>query len=90
MLSGVGPAKQLAAHSIPVVRDLSGVGAHLMDHGAVDIRYRDKSEGGVSFVPRSFREKLGLLWAAWRWRIFGTGLLTHNVRICHHTHHFST
>jgi choline dehydrogenase len=81
MLSGVGPAKQLAAHSIPLVHDLSGVGGHLMDHVAVELRYRNKTEDGLNFVPRSFGQRLGFLWATWKWRIFGTGLLTSNVRI---------
>jgi len=31
-LSGIGPAALLAAHGIPVVRDLPGVGANLQDH----------------------------------------------------------
>ena len=32
MLSGIGPAKHLRALGIPVVHDLPGVGAHLLDH----------------------------------------------------------
>jgi choline dehydrogenase len=32
MLSGIGPAEQLRAHGIPVVRDLPGVGANLQEH----------------------------------------------------------
>ena len=32
MLSGVGPADHLQAHGLPVVQDLSGVGANLQDH----------------------------------------------------------
>lgn len=32
MVSGVGPAKQLQAHGIPVVHDLPGVGQNLQDH----------------------------------------------------------
>jgi choline dehydrogenase len=32
MLSGLGPSAQLAAHRIPVVQDLSGVGGNLHDH----------------------------------------------------------
>ncbi len=32
MLSGLGPAEQLAQHDIPVVQDLPGVGANLQDH----------------------------------------------------------
>jgi choline dehydrogenase len=67
MLSGVGPADQLAAHSIRAVRDLSGVGAHLMDHPVVETRYRDKSKGGLNFVPSSSGPKFGSLWDVLRW-----------------------
>jgi len=37
MLSGVGPADQLAAHDISVVHDLPGVGRNLQDHLQVSI-----------------------------------------------------
>lgn len=36
MLSGVGPSQQLKDHSIDIIRDLPGVGAHLMDHVVID------------------------------------------------------
>ena len=39
MLSGLGPAEQLAAHGIPVVQELSGVGANLHDHLLLGIGY---------------------------------------------------
>lgn len=32
MLSGIGPAAELASHGLPVLVDLPGVGAHLLDH----------------------------------------------------------
>ncbi len=32
LLSGIGPAAQLAQHGIPVVLDKPGVGANLQDH----------------------------------------------------------
>ncbi|MGO8946870.1 MAG: GMC family oxidoreductase [Ktedonobacterales bacterium] len=37
LLSGVGPAEQLRALGIPVVRDLPGVGANLQDHVAMGV-----------------------------------------------------
>lgn len=37
MLSGIGPAKELAAHGIPVVRDLQGVGENFQDHLAASV-----------------------------------------------------
>lgn len=39
MLSGLGPAKQLAELGIPVVQDLPGVGANLHDHLLLGIGY---------------------------------------------------
>jgi choline dehydrogenase len=35
MLSGIGPARELAAHGIDVVTDLAGVGRNLHDHPIV-------------------------------------------------------
>jgi choline dehydrogenase-like flavoprotein len=37
MLSGIGPAGQLAEHGIPCVADLAGVGENLVDHPEVPI-----------------------------------------------------
>jgi choline dehydrogenase len=39
MLSGIGPAAHLDALGIPVVRDMPGVGQHLMDHLMVPLSY---------------------------------------------------
>lgn len=39
MLSGLGPAKQLASHSIPVIQDLPGVGQNLQDHMLLGVGY---------------------------------------------------
>ncbi|KAG2112162.1 hypothetical protein BD769DRAFT_1630207 [Suillus cothurnatus] len=43
MLSGIGPAAQLLRHNIPVVLDVPSVGANLMDHPSVSLRFRDKT-----------------------------------------------
>jgi choline dehydrogenase len=40
MLSGLGPARQLVAHDIPVIQDLSGVGENLHDHLLLGIGYQ--------------------------------------------------
>ncbi len=37
MLSGIGPAAELKRHGIPVIRDMPGVGAHLLDHVAAPV-----------------------------------------------------
>jgi choline dehydrogenase len=44
MLSGIGPADQLAAHDIPVLLDLPGVGQNLQDHLLIQMAYSCKGE----------------------------------------------
>ena len=44
MLSGVGPAGDLAAAGVPLVHDLPGVGENMRDHPAVDVRARVKDD----------------------------------------------
>jgi choline dehydrogenase-like flavoprotein len=39
MLSGLGPAAEVARHGIPVVADLPGVGANLQDHMLLGVGY---------------------------------------------------
>lgn len=40
MLSGVGPAAELASHGVPVLVDLPGVGAHLVDHPETTVTWQ--------------------------------------------------
>jgi choline dehydrogenase len=81
MHSGIGPAAELAKHSIPVVVDLPGVGTHLQDHPHVSTRYRaGPSCESISFlVGRTLLEKAKLLKAHLQYQLFGTGPLTCNV-----------
>ncbi|MFI9276209.1 GMC family oxidoreductase [Kitasatospora sp. NPDC052896] len=44
MLSGIGPARHLAEHGIPLVADLPGVGQNLQDHAFVPICYQATEE----------------------------------------------
>jgi choline oxidase len=44
MLSGVGPADELASHGVPVLVDLPGVGAHLMDHPETTVTWQATRE----------------------------------------------
>lgn len=43
MLSGVGPADELAKHDIPLVHELPGVGQNLQDHPDFIFAYKSKS-----------------------------------------------
>lgn len=79
MLSGVGPADHLSAHSIPLVHELAGVGAHLMDHPVVDITYRDKTKTGLLIPQTSFKDTIRQHLATLQWVLFGTGMLSTNV-----------
>lgn len=78
MLSGVGPAKQLASHSISLVQDLPGVGEHLMDHLLVTVRFRDHFRSTLR-SPVTLMEKLHSIGYFLQWMVFGNGLYTSNV-----------
>ncbi|KAK7057604.1 dehydrogenase str4 [Favolaschia claudopus] len=72
LLSGLGPAAELAKHNIPVVRDLPAVGEYLQDHfspGPVLIRAK---RGTWDWVLRP----LGAIWALAKWYLFGSGPLS--------------
>jgi choline dehydrogenase len=80
MLSGIGPAQHLASNSIPVVKDLPGVGSHLQDHLVVNITYRDTTNTSLSLTPATVWGKLRLMSYIIRWSLFvGTGPMTTNV-----------
>ncbi|MDW4551190.1 GMC family oxidoreductase N-terminal domain-containing protein [Defluviimonas sp. D31] len=64
MLSGIGPAAHLAAHGIPVVADLPGVGAHLADHVDVSMQYgSDRMD--LSLARHQRLDKAAALMANW-------------------------
>ncbi|TQM32407.1 GMC family oxidoreductase [Nocardia bhagyanarayanae] len=69
LLSGVGPAEQLSAFGIDVVRDLP-VGEHLQDHPSVFLNYRTDRE---SLMTALTGENVALL------QEHGRGPLTSNV-----------
>ena len=90
MLSGVGPAEHLQSLGIPIVKDLPGVGAHLTDHVAVDLHFLDKTKSTLSFLkPYTLVQKLHLLKALAQYKVTGTGPLTCNVCIRHHSPAFN-
>ena len=47
LLSGVGPASSLAAHDIPLVRDLPAVGQNLHDHFSLPLYWELKERGSA-------------------------------------------
>jgi choline dehydrogenase len=71
MLSGVGPAGELARHGIPVVIDAPGVGRNLRDHVANGILLRSRGAATLRSAE-SLRHLVN-------WLVRGRGPLTSNV-----------
>ncbi|KAJ6507877.1 hypothetical protein C8R47DRAFT_1208899 [Mycena vitilis] len=79
MLSGVGPARQVKAQGIPVVLDLPGVGANLVDHPVVDLYLKDNQNASARILkPKSFSAALQFFRELVRYQLFGTGMLAAN------------
>jgi len=82
MLSGIGPAVHLKEKGIPVVCDLPGVGANLLDHPAVHIPFKQNGViHSLSFLrPKTMWDKFKLLGAIIQHRFLdGGGPLSINV-----------
>ncbi len=54
MLSGIGDARELARHGIPLVHDLPGVGENLQDHLDVTLEYRAKTTAPYGLSWKAF------------------------------------
>ncbi|KAK0194532.1 hypothetical protein F5146DRAFT_1185241 [Armillaria mellea] len=79
MLSGVGPAEHLKEHNIPVVHDLAGVGANLVDHPVIDISYKDATNSSPKYLaPRTLADRLKFFKAFLHYKFFAGGPLTTN------------
>jgi choline dehydrogenase len=70
MLSGVGPAAELAALGIPVVHDLPGVGQNLQDH--LEFYFQVACPPELSLNPQMKLVRKGMIGA--RWLAFHDGL----------------
>ena len=70
MLSGIGPADQLAVHGIKVVADLPGVGANLADHVDVSMQY-ESDRMDLSLARHQRLDKAA--WLMSRWLLSGKG-----------------
>lgn len=75
MLSGVGPAAELARHGIPVVQDLPGVGQNLTDHFGIDIVAELKGHDSLD----KYNKPHWALWAGIEYMLFKSGPVTSNV-----------
>jgi choline dehydrogenase len=56
MLSGIGPAAQLAAHGIEIVAGLEGVGKNLQDHLYTNLTFRVTPESSLNQELRGIRK----------------------------------
>jgi choline dehydrogenase len=59
-LSGLGPADELQALGIPVLRDLPGVGANLQDHLQIRAVYQVKGAATLNTIASSLWGRLGI------------------------------
>jgi choline dehydrogenase len=69
LLSGIGPADELATRGIAAVHDLPGVGRNLSEHVSLPLHFAMKDEN--TFLNRLRFDKVAL--SALQWAFFGTG-----------------
>jgi choline dehydrogenase-like flavoprotein len=77
MLSGIGPAKDLATLGIRVAHHLPGVGQNLQDHITATLVWRSKRTDATFGV--SLPGAISLLKGIQEWRQHRTGVITSNV-----------
>jgi choline dehydrogenase len=70
MLSGVGPADELAQHGIAVVHDLPGVGKRLQDHAGAHSLF--EASGPIAFDRNLRFDRLAVAMA--EWALLGRGI----------------
>ena len=74
-ISGIGPAQHLQSLGIPVVHDLAGVGANLIDHYVIRVVHRVHGTPTVNEIARFPRVLPEIL----RFAVTGRGALTFGV-----------
>ena len=75
LLSGIGPADELAAVGIDPVHDLPGVGRNLQDH--IDVYVISELTGAHSYDHHNRPHRM--LWAGLQYQLFGSGPVTSNL-----------
>ncbi|WP_426335124.1 GMC family oxidoreductase N-terminal domain-containing protein [Pseudomonas aeruginosa] len=78
LLSGIGPAAELARHGIVQRHELPGVGENLQDHQDIVLMYRTEASlgYGLGFSPKGW---LPLLRSPWQYLFGRRGALTSNT-----------
>ena len=77
LLSGIGPAKELQAHGIPVLHELPGVGENLQDHIDQVQSYICDSDSDTFGV--SARGSVKMLKGAYEWHKQRTGVISSSI-----------
>jgi fatty acid photodecarboxylase len=75
MCSGIGPAKHLRAHGIPVVHDNPYVGENLQDHPAAVVSFRTPAKG-VSVTSKLRLFGMTNPFPPLKWMLLKTGMMT--------------
>lgn len=76
MLSGIGPAAELARHGIALLQDAPEVGENLADHLDISVVAATKGRAPIGVAPSYLPRAIA---AAWRFATQKTGELTSNV-----------
>ena len=74
-ISGIGPAEHLQSIGVPVVHDLSGVGANLQDHYVARLSHRVKGSISINKLARGIRLAREVI----RFGLEGRGALTFGI-----------
>ena len=69
LLSGIGPAAQLAEHGIPLLADRKGVGANLQDHPELYLQYA----ASQPITLYKYWNLWGKAWVGAQWMLTGKG-----------------
>ncbi|CDX24039.1 choline dehydrogenase, a flavoprotein [Mesorhizobium sp. ORS 3324] len=72
LLSGIGPAVELAANGIPLVHELPGVGRNLQDHPDFILAWKSRE---TDLMGIGLRGMPGVIGHMLRWRKDGTGMI---------------
>ncbi|KAJ7285268.1 hypothetical protein C8J57DRAFT_1671770 [Mycena rebaudengoi] len=76
---GIGPAKAVGKVRNPLVHDLPGVGANLVDHPVVDVYFKDKLNNSTSVLePRTVWQGLQAVGHLVQYMMTGKGLAATN------------
>ena len=75
MLSGIGPADELAALGIQVMHDLPGVGRNLQDHYGTDVIYELHEQVSID----RYKKWHWMLMAGLEYQLFGKGPVASNI-----------